>query len=426
MDIKKLYNIYLQNPSVQTDSRMIKPGDIFFALSGPNFNGNKFIDKALEAGASYCVGDAEDLKETEQVIKVEDALAALQELATVHRDSFDIPFVAITGSNGKTTTKELIQAVLSSSFICYTTTGNLNNHIGVPLTLLKVRSDAEIAVIEMGANHLHEIEAYCKWAKPTHGLITNVGKAHLEGFGSEEGIKKGKGELFQFLAANNGTAFINSDQDYMEEIALTVPHKIFFGTDKGEVTGSIKSEAHFLNINMNFSNENYTVKTQLVGDYNFPNALAAACIGLYFNVPIDKIIKALEAYQPDNSRSQFIELGSNKIIMDAYNANPNSMQAAIENFGKQSSDKKVIYLGAMKELGKYTEKEHAQLIDLLQKYQWNEVVLVGPEFGSVPPPFIHFTTTNEAALWFKQQQYMNSVILIKGSRSLSMENVLPK
>ncbi|MCH5599337.1 UDP-N-acetylmuramoyl-tripeptide--D-alanyl-D-alanine ligase [Niabella ginsengisoli] len=341
MQIADLYNIYKQYPSVQTDTRKLKSGDIFFALKGPNFNGNSFAKAALEAGAAYVVIGEKEFEISEKTILVDDVLTALQQLANHHRKQFSIPFIAITGSNGKTTTKELIHTVLSEKYKVYTTEGNLNNHIGIPLTLLKIKRDAEIAVIEMGANHLLEIESYCRIAEPTHGLITNCGKAHLEGFGSIEGVRKGKGELFDYLKTkDDAVAFIMQDYDYLQTMSKDISKIITYGTQDAHVTGHSGNNATLLNVHVEIENTNTEIKTQLVGDYNLPNVLAAVAVGDAFNISLNEIKSAIEKYVPSNSRSQLVETGSNKIILDAYNANPSSMKLAIENFEHIDTTKK--------------------------------------------------------------------------------------
>ncbi|HKG67446.1 MAG TPA: Mur ligase family protein, partial [Segetibacter sp.] len=293
MTTEQLYELYLKNPTVQTDTRKLKEGDIFFALSGPNFDGNDFALKAIELGAVYAVVDAEIADNDGRILKVDNVLNSLQLLAKHHREQFNIPFIAITGSNGKTTTKELVNTVLSSHFKTYTTTGNLNNHIGIPITLLQIREDAELAVIEMGANHQKEIQGYCEYTEPTHGIITNCGKAHLEGFGGIEGVRKGKGELFDYLRKKNGTAFIFKDYEYLQEMSQGIENVVTYGTADAFVTGNTLPSESFLQVEI--TNQQFpavVIKTQLVGDYNLPNVLCAVAVGKYFNVPIDKIIHA--------------------------------------------------------------------------------------------------------------------------------------
>jgi UDP-N-acetylmuramoyl-tripeptide--D-alanyl-D-alanine ligase len=424
MSIEELYQLFLKHPSVQTDTRKLKEGDLFFALKGDNFNGNKFALQALEKGAAYAIVDENITDADQRIILVDDVLMTLQELAKYHRQQFTVPFLAITGSNGKTTTKELVHAVLSSHFKTYTTEGNLNNHIGIPLTLLKVKSDAEIAVIEMGANHQKEIAGYCGYALPTHGLINNVGKAHLEGFGGIEGVKKGKGELYDFIRETKGTIFINNDFDYLQEMSKGIGKKITYGTHDAETIGELISSEPFLIVNITSEAEIGKINTHLVGDYNLPNVLAAVSVGLYFGVPSVKIKTAIENYIPSNSRSQLIEAGTNKIILDAYNANPSSTKLAIENFAKLPAEKKVLMLGGMAELGETSLAEHQDIIDLIQKFNWHKVVLVGGDFNKISHPFENFKSSAEARDWFKNQQLTNTHLLIKGSRSMKMEEIL--
>jgi UDP-N-acetylmuramoyl-tripeptide--D-alanyl-D-alanine ligase len=424
MRIEELYQLFLKYPSIQTDTRKLKEGDLFFALKGDNFNGNKFAQQSLDKGAAYAIVDEVITDADHRIILVDDVLTTLQELAKYHRQQFRIPFLAITGSNGKTTTKELVHAVLSSHFKTYTTEGNLNNHIGIPLTLLKVKTDAEIAVIEMGANHQKEIAGYCTYTLPTHGLINNVGKAHLEGFGGIEGVKKGKGELYDFISETKGTVFINNDFDYLEEMSKGIEHKVSYGTHVAETTGELISSEPFLVVNITSQSEIGKINTQLVGDYNLPNVLAAVSVGLHFGVPSDKIKSAIENYTPSNSRSQLIEAGTNKIILDAYNANPSSMKLAIENFAKLPAEKKVLMLGGMAELGETSLTEHQYIIDLIQKFNWYKVVLVGGDFNKISHSFENFKSSAEARDWFQDQQLTNTHLLIKGSRSMKMEEIL--
>jgi UDP-N-acetylmuramoyl-tripeptide--D-alanyl-D-alanine ligase len=424
LTIERLYELFTESRGVQTDTRKLEKGDIFFALSGPNFNGNQFAKQALEAGASYAVVD-EDLGIADvRIIKVNDVLETLQQLAKFHREQLVIPFIAITGSNGKTTTKELVSTVLASHFKTYTTQGNLNNHIGIPLTLLGVKKDAEIAVIEMGANHQKEIEGYCKYTLPTHGIITNCGKAHLEGFGGIEGVRKGKGELFDYLRANNGTAFIFNNFDYLQQMSAGIPNIISYGTTEGFVTGKPVAADDLLQVQLTNAEKPVIIQTQLVGDYNLPNVLCAVAVGKHFGVPFEKIVKSIETYTPSNSRSQMVVKGSNHIILDAYNANPSSMKVAVENMVQINADLKVLMLGGMMELGEESLEEHEKLVNLLKNYSWDKVVLVGGDFGKITHPFIYFNNSVEAADWFKQQDVQDSYILIKGSRSMQMEKIL--
>ncbi len=425
MTTSELYTIFKQYPSVQTDTRKLKSGDIFFALKGPNFNANTFALQALENGAAYAVVDEDIHTDDERVILVEDVLTALQELARYHREQFTIPFIGITGSNGKTTSKELIYSVLSSHYKTYTTQGNLNNHIGVPLTILSVKVDAEMAVIEMGANHQKEIESYCRYTEPTHGIITNCGKAHLEGFGGIEGVRKGKGELYDFLRAHDGIAFVYADYDYLQPMSKGIQHIIKYGITEGLVQGNILANEPFLEVKITAGLENVSsIKTQLVGDYNLPNILCAATIGKYFSVPEEKIKASIENYTPSNSRSQLIHRGTNSIILDAYNANPTSMKAAIENFAHLSAPKKILMLGGMMELGAESIEEHIGISNLIKQYHWDQVVLVGGDFAKIDHGFTFFSNSTEAKTWFDQHGFENTHILIKGSRSMQMEKIL--
>ena len=436
ISMAQLYEIYKVHSSIQTDTRQLKKGDIYFALKGPNFNGNEFAISALEKGAAYAIVD-EPIQAPnnfkDQIIVVDDVLTSLQALAKFHREQFTIPFIAITGSNGKTTTKELVAAVLSSHYTTYTTKGNLNNHIGVPLTLLSIQKDAQMAIVEMGANHLNEIKSYCNYTLPTHGLINNCGKAHLEGFGSEEGVKKGKGELFDFLKMHQGVAFVNSDLAYLEKMSAGISTIISYGTISGALqaraTENMSShDTGYLTIEItkckNPTLVNKEIKTKLVGGYNLPNVLAAICIGLYFNVPEQKIITAIENYTPNNSRSQLIDWQNNKVILDAYNANPSSMQLAIENFSMMKVPNKVLCLGAMRELGKESQSEHQALIELINKNKFEEVILVGKEFENCQHHYTYFENSDAARKWLEQKNISNSYLLIKGSRSIQMEKLI--
>lgn len=425
MTIDQLYAIYKQYPSVETDTRKLKPGDIFFALKGPNFNGNAFAKSALEAGAAYAVIDEEVDPANNRLLQVDDVLTALQELALHHRKQFNIPFIAITGSNGKTTTKELVHAVLSSTYTTYTTQGNLNNHIGVPLTLLSIKSDAEMAVIEMGANHLKEIESYCRIALPTHGIITNCGKAHLEGFGSLEGVRKAKGELYDFLRANNGAAFVMWDYDYLQSMSKGIGGIVKYGTvPDTDITGNLVQSEPYLSVTITKGAAIADMKTQLVGNYNLPNIIAAVAVGKYFTVNDTTIKQSIEQYAPSNSRSQLVKQNGNNIILDAYNANPTSMRAAIENFASLQAKHKVLMLGGMMELGADSLDEHRAIVDLVKKYNWEEVVLVGGDFLKIDHPFTKMNSSAEAAAWYRSRRFNDTYFLIKGSRSMQMEKVL--
>ena len=425
--IEALYSIYTKHPSVVTDTRKLKLGDLYFALKGPNFNGNVFALQALEQGAAYAIVDEEIPNSSafqERILFVDDVLTTLQALAKYHRQQFNIPFIAITGSNGKTTTKELVYAVLASHFKTYTTQGNLNNHIGVPLTLLSIPKDAEMAVIEMGANHLHEIESYCSYTLPTHGMITNCGKAHLEGFGSEAGVKKGKGELFDFLSAHNGTAFVMEDYDYLQTMSNKIPNVIGYGQHSGQIQGEAIDHNGMLTVKINKGIDIDQIQTNLVGNYNLPNVLAAVAIGQEFKVPNDKIKSAIENYIPTNSRSQLLTWNNNEVILDAYNANPSSMKLAVENFAKINKENKIVCLGGMRELGADTLMEHQLLIDQLNQTNWENVLLVGSEFKPCVHNYLYFDTVQEAKAWLHAQTLKGYTLLIKGSRGIQMEQLI--
>ncbi len=473
MQIPELYQLYLQHPSIQTDTRKLQKGDIYWALKGPNFNGNLFAEKALEMGAAYAVADEpvapkavhQTTHETthkakyeaphNRIILVDDCLIALQALAKYHREQFDIPFIAITGSNGKTTTKELVATVLASHFITATTEGNLNNHIGVPLTLLKIKKGTEIAVIEMGANHQQEIAGYCTYTEPTHGIITNCGKAHLEGFGGVEGIRKGKGELYDYLRVHDGKVLRYADYDYLQEMSQGIAKTFDYGQSSGDVQGQIisqefdqeqifikepvldsntlstpqthspKTSTPFLKVNITKGFATPTaIHTQLVGDYNLPNVLCAVAIGVYFKVPEAKIIAAIENYAPSNSRSQLMQLGSNQIILDAYNANPSSMKLAIENFARLSVTGKVLMLGGMMELGEESIAEHEAIAALIDQHHWDHVVFVGGDFSKIKHHYLYFSDSLAAKAWFLAQEFNNAYLLVKGSRSMQMEKII--
>lgn len=362
---EELYKIFLRHPNVITDSRKIEAGCLFFALKGERFNGNSFAADAIEKGAAFAIIDEPEFAIGEQFILVENVLEALQGMANFHRKQFQIPVIGITGSNGKTTTKELIYEVLSSHYPTHYTMGNFNNHIGLPLTLLKMQKGTEVAVIEMGANHVGEIEFLCKIAEPTHGLITNIGKAHLEGFGGIEGVKKGKSELYRFLEKNDGTAFVNLEELFLEELAKGLEHRIFYKKSDKPNPIAAPAETKLLTthpfVRVAFLNEFaeiLEVQSQLSGNYNFNNIMTAITVGRYFKVPSQKIKAAIENYVPSNNRSQVLEKDGNTYILDAYNANPSSMQRSLENFSKMEGQSKIAILGDMLELGEYLSLIH--------------------------------------------------------------------
>ena len=423
MNIPDLYLLFQQYPSVETDTRKLKKNDIFFALRGPNFNGNLFAKQALAAGAAYVIIDDQTAYIDERTIVVKDVLGTLQELAGFHRRQLSIPVIAITGSNGKTTTKELVHAVLSSTFKSYTTQGNLNNHIGIPLTLLRIGTDAEFAVVEMGANHPGEIAGYCLYTQPTHGLITNCGKAHLEGFGSIEGVRKAKGELYDYLRLHGKSVFVNADDPVLMKMSEGIPKVITYGTQQADITGKIIRASPFLKLELDERMNHMLLETKLVGGYNLPNVLAAVTVGNTFAVAPEQIRLGIATYNPSNSRSQLIEKGTNKIILDAYNANPSSMKLAVENFSSLPDGEKVLVLGAMAELGESSISEHEDIVELIKKYTWKEVILVGKDFEKIPHPFVQLPNAAEAASYLRNKDYQHTCLLLKGSRSMQMEKV---
>jgi UDP-N-acetylmuramoyl-tripeptide--D-alanyl-D-alanine ligase len=427
--VEKLYDYFISaDQLVSTDTRNLERGAIFFALKGENFNANKFAQQAIDSGCSYAVVDEAEYAIKPNIVLVENVLKSLQHLANFHRNRLNIPVLAITGSNAKTTHKELIHAVLSKKFKAAATIGNLNNHIGVPLTLLNIRPDHEFAIIEMGANHQGEIEDLCTIANPDFGLITNIGKAHLEGFGGIEGVKKGKSELYKFLKAKNCKTFINGDDDVLFALA-TDNDKITYGCNKlYDVIGKDfnNSQTVSFKYTTRYGEKDWDklelIKTQIVGSYNFINLLAAACVGHYFKVEAVKIKAALEEYIPTMNRSQLVKSNKNTILLDAYNANPNSMRVAIENFYKYKAEKKLLLLGDMFELGEYSGGEHQKIVDLLISSALNNVILVGQEFFRLEEDnFLKFKTTVECKEYLQTKNILDTTILIKGSRGMKME-----
>jgi UDP-N-acetylmuramoyl-tripeptide--D-alanyl-D-alanine ligase len=431
LSIEALYDLYLQTGhNVTTDTRKIIPGSIFIALKGPNFNANELAAKAIEGGCAYAIVDEERFTNDKNIFLVEDGLNALQQLANHHRRQFRIPFLAITGSNAKTTHKEFIHAVLSKKFKTLATEGNLNNHIGVPLTLLKLRDEHQFAIIEMGANHQGEIDELCHIADPDFGLITNIGKAHLEGFGGIEGVKKGKSELYRFLQKKHAKIFINCDDEVLHDLAKD-NDKISYGTTKlYDTIGKNMTEGETVAFKWTtrYGNKDWSklplVQTQIAGKYNFINCLAAVCVGHHFLVEDALINEALSNYVPAMNRSQMVKTQNNSILLDAYNANPNSMKAAIENFADYKADVKWLLLGDMFELGEYSKAEHQAVLDLLHAKKLTNVILVGNEFSALPEnTFQTFKTTQECLDHLKTHQIKNATVLIKGSRGMKMETL---
>ncbi len=425
LSIEKIYEYYLLHPQIQTDSRKIQHGDFFWALKGDNFDGNQFALQALNQGAAYAVVDDASLQ-SEKIFVVSDVLKTLQELALYHRQQLNIPVIAITGSNGKTTTKELIYAVLKSKFKTAATKGNLNNHIGIPLTLLSIPLDVEIAIVEMGANHQQEIASYCQYTQPNYGIITNCGKAHIGLFGGEEGVKKAKGELFDFLkTSNNSVAFVATDYPYLNVMSAGIQTVFSYGTNSAaSVKGQIINNNPFLTIQITTPSQQFEIKSKLVGAYNLMNLLCAVTVGLQFKIGILQIVESIENYIPSNSRSQWLQHKGNQIILDAYNANPSSMEEAIKNFGTLKLTTKIIFLGEMKELGEASKHEHQEVIHLLEQYEWAKVILVGKGFGECKHGYQYFENNTLAKEWFEQQNIKGANVLIKGSRATRMEKLI--
>lgn len=429
MTIPQLYQQYLAHPIICTDTRKIIDGSLFFALKGAHFNANTFAQKALESGAAFAIIDEAEYKTEDRFILVDDVLTTLQELAKYHRQQLNIPVIGLTGSNGKTTTKELILSVLSTKFKTQATKGNLNNHIGVPLTLLELKAETEIAIIEMGANHQKEIEMLCQICLPTHGLITNVGKAHLEGFGGFEGVKKGKGELYDYLESAGGITFINQDNEHLTQTASARDFKeiVFYGASKNNyISGELIANNPFLEVKWCFQNEEHEVKSQLTGIYNFENILVAVAIGKHFGLSADEINQGIAGYAPQNSRSQIIKTEKNTVIGDYYNANPSSMVVAIENISKLNADKKVLILGDMFELGEEASLEHEMVLQKALSYHFDQVIFIGEEFfklNELTDAFF-FKTTKEAVLELQKNPISNALVLLKGSRSMQLESLM--
>ncbi|MCJ8208256.1 UDP-N-acetylmuramoyl-tripeptide--D-alanyl-D-alanine ligase [Mucilaginibacter sp. RS28] len=430
MSIEELYQLYLQHPVISTDTRKITPGSIFFALKGDKFDANTFAAQALEAGAAYAVIDNAQYRADERCLLVDDVLESLQNLARLHRKHLQIPVVGLTGSNGKTTTKELINAVLSQQFKTFATQGNLNNHIGVPLSILSITTEHEMAVIEMGANHQKEIEFLCTISQPSCGLITNVGRAHLEGFGGVEGVKKGKGELYDYLKAAGGVVFLNTDSTALREMqqARHLTNVFGYGTNPANnnlVTGRLISNSPFVKFAWHSKDGiSHEVQTNLTGSYNLDNMLAAVCTGLFFNLTADQINQGISSYQPTNNRSQIEHTATNTIICDYYNANPSSMAVAIENVSLMQADYKVMILGDMFELGDESAAEHEQVIVKAMAAHANRRIFVGKEFYKHQVAGADFyETTKDAFDALKVSPIKNATVLIKGSRGMALEQL---
>jgi len=423
MEIDKLYRKFKACSSISTDTRKLSNDCMYFALKGENFDGNKFVTQAFEGGAKYCIIDDKKAAISANCILVEDTLFALQKLATYHRKEIGIPIIALTGSNGKTTTKELINAVLTSAYNVKATIGNLNNHIGVPLTLLSFKHDLDFGIVEMGANHQKEIEFLCGIVLPDFGLITNFGKAHLEGFGSIEGIIKGKTELYDFLREHNRIAFINTDDEKQITQIGEYSKTITFGKalDNDCIVRFEKANP-FVTINYNDN----VIDSQLIGDYNYNNIAVAVAIGKHFGVSTKRIKTAIENYKPDNNRSEIIEKGTINIILDAYNANPSSMLAALKNFKQLDVDNKFLFLGDMFELGDEAEKEHQSIVEYLKKNFKNNIFLIGENFFKTKTEanILKFSNFEDLKPMLKKIKLSDANLLIKGSRGMALERIL--
>ena len=419
MEMKDLYELFLQNPTITTDSRDVPEGSMFFALKGETFDGNAYAKMALEQGAAYAVIDEKDYAEegNDRLILVEDVLTTLQQLAKYHRVHLGTPIIGITGTNGKTTTKELIATVLKKKYNVLYTQGNFNNHIGVPKTLLQLTKEHDLAVVEMGANHPGEIKTLVEIVLPDFGIITNVGKAHLLGFGSFEGVIRTKGELYDFLRVIQGTVFINNDNPHLLGISKGLK-LVKYGQQAADDL-LVKGEFVECNPFLKFQWNGGLVQTQLIGSYNLDNALAAACIGTFFEVPANDICDALSEYKPSNNRSQLTITKDNKLVVDAYNANPTSMRAALDNFRLIKESHKMCILGQMGELGEASEEEHQKVVDLLGECGFEKVWLVGENFAKTqhPADYQLFANVEEVKAAISSQKPQGYLILIKGSNS---------
>ncbi len=421
MTIEALHQLFLKFRKIATDTRKIEENSIFFALKGSNFNGNAFAREALEKGATYVIVDEPEYATSDRTILVDNALECLQKLATFHRTYCHAQIIALTGSNGKTTTKELIHAVLTSKYRTIATQGNLNNHIGVALTLLRIKEDTEMAVVEMGANHQKEIEFLCRIARPDFGYITNFGKAHLEGFGGVEGVIKGKSEMFEYLTGHDKTVFMNADDPIQLQKLGTYVHKVGFSSKNAEYY-----QIKFLGARpfVQLEVEGTAIQTQLMGHYNFTNCCAAVLVGKYFGVPLEAIKTALEQYEPKNNRSQVISKNGHHIVLDAYNANPTSMNAALDSFENLEAAHKMVILGDMFELGESAKKEHQEIADRVAQIHFHESYLVGENFYASDSELPKFRNFDALAAHLTKHPMEKGTVLIKGSRGMALERVL--
>lgn len=423
MSIIDLYDLFIHNPQITTDSRNCPKGSIFFALKGDKFDGNQYAGKALASGCVYAVIDNPDYYIGERTILVDNVLKTLQQLAHHHRKVLGLPIIGITGTNGKTTTKELLAAVLSTKFNLLYTEGNFNNHIGVPLTLLRLTHDHEMAVIEMGASHPGDIKELVDIVHPNYGIITNVGRAHLEGFGSFEGVIRTKGELYDYIRRSKGKLFIKKENEYLQSIAKGIEQITYGNGDDAFASGQVVRCDPFLVFNWKQQGKLHTVETHMIGSYNLDNVLAAVAVGRFFKIPAERISRAIAAYEPTNNRSQFKKTENNELIIDAYNANPSSMKVALDNFIAMPVQPKAIILGDMRELGPTSDELHAEVVEQIKKGQFDKVFLCGEHFSKVGKEFSPFTTTEAMVEELRKQPLKGYHILIKGSHSMGLEKL---
>lgn len=423
MSIIDLYDLFIHNPQITTDSRNCPKGSIFFALKGDKFDGNQYAGKALASGCVYAVIDNPDYYIGERTILVDNVLKTLQQLAHHHRKVLGLPIIGITGTNGKTTTKELLAAVLSTKFNLLYTEGNFNNHIGVPLTLLRLTHDHEMAVIEMGASHPGDIKELVDIVHPNYGIITNVGRAHLEGFGSFEGVIRTKGELYDYIRRSKGKIFIKKENEYLQSIAKGIEQITYGNGDDAFASGQVVSCDPFLVFNWKQQGKLHTVETHIIGSYNLDNVLAAVAVGRFFKIPAERISRAIAAYEPTNNRSQFKKTDNNELIIDAYNANPSSMKVALDNFITMPVQPKAIILGDMRELGPTSDELHAEVVAQIKKGQFDKVFLCGEHFSKVGKEFSPFATTEAMVEELRKQPLKGYHILIKGSHSTGLEKL---
>ena len=423
MSIIDLYDLFIHNPQITTDSRNCPKGSIFFALKGDKFDGNQYAGKALASGCVYAVIDNPDYYIGERTILVDNVLKTLQQLAHHHRKVLGLPIIGITGTNGKTTTKELLAAVLSTKFNLLYTEGNFNNHIGVPLTLLRLTHDHEMAVIEMGASHPGDIKELVDIVHPNYGIITNVGRAHLEGFGSFEGVIRTKGELYDYIRRSKGKIFIKKENEYLQSIAKGIEQITYGNGDDAFASGQVVSCDPFLVFNWKQQGKLHTVETHIIGSYNLDNVLAAVAVGRFFKIPAERISRAIAAYEPTNNRSQFKKTDNNELIIDAYNANPSIMKVALDNFITMPVQPKAIILGDMRELGPTSDELHAEVVAQIKKGQFDKVFLCGEHFSKVGKEFSPFATTEAMVEELRKQPLKGYHILIKGSHSMGLEKL---